>query len=98
MGACNLVDANITTWLPCVQEVMFFDEALLMALASYLILALILFKFKLPGYIGLSMGLVFTYGLFLMNPLPSLFLLLVLGTMLGFAWFAIALINQFRRP
>lgn len=97
MGACNLVDANISTWMPCLQETAFFGSPLLMALAGYLIIALIMFKYNLPGQFALPMGLLFTFGLYAANPLPQTLLLVLVGLIVAFAWVALALKNKFTR-
>jgi len=95
-NVCNLVDANISTWMPCIQEAAFFGEPLLMAIAAYVALGLILYKFSLPGELALPLGFLFTAGLYVMNPLPQLFALLLVTAVPAFGWIAFAMLSAFR--
>lgn len=97
MSVCAFVDGNVSTWLPCFQETAFFGEALLMVFAGYLILALLLFKSRLPGYLALPMGVLYTMALYSMNPLPEVFVILVISLMLSFAWIALVILSRLKK-
>jgi len=95
MTVCELVDANVSSWMPCLQETAFFGEPLLMAFAGFLIMGLIFYKFNIPGELALPLGITYTFALYIMAPSAPLLALLVIGAIGGFAWLALAIKSKF---
>jgi hypothetical protein len=92
--ACTAVSENMSTWGACLQEGIFFNDAVLMAFTLYLLIGIIVWRLRLPGEMILVFGLLCSYGMYLMNPVPAVFIVFVLAAVLALASFAYILVKR----
>ena len=92
--ACTAVTENMASWGACLQEGIFFNDAALMAFTMYLLIGILVWRLRLPGELILVMGLLCSYGMYLMNPVPAVFIVFLLACVLALASFAYILVKR----
>ena len=90
---CQGLDANVSTWGQCLLETAFFGEPIIMGIVTYAMFALAIWQFNLPGILALPLGVLISISMYLMNPAPIYFTLLVVALMVNFAYVAMVVMN-----
>lgn len=95
--ACQFVDGNISTWGQCFQETLFFGDSLIFGIFILLILALVIWRTRLPGAVALPVGMLAAMGLYAGTNQAEYLFLVLLGAFASFGWMGYALYNRLKR-